>query len=230
MKNEERRIKDRSHHPIGSQWAGLGEIAKWPIEFRSLHRDVHPSRVQVGFEPFLVLLPRRLRLPLPFTVCTKEGFRSRECHRSDISGAGCPRTWWWGTLTARHHTGVTCAVWKSLPKDWLCLGDVNCPLTPQWCHHSTRTAVTDAGLMPSTVKFWVRPASWRRGHTLACAKAASLPRRLHSSARAALFRRFFLACSTAKAVASSLLGWGVLQTLGTGAFTNEVLVDTKREL
>ena len=38
-------------------------------------------------------------------------------------------------------------------------GGANWPLTPEWCHHSTRAALTDAGLMPTTVKFWVRPAS-----------------------------------------------------------------------
>ena len=69
--------------------------------------------------------------------------------------------------------------------------------------------------------------------SLACAKAASLPRRLYGSARAAWFRRWscLLACSTAKAVASSLLG--VRGSPGAGdqvLSTNEVLVDSRREV
>ena len=69
--------------------------------------------------------------------------------------------------------------------------------------------------------------------SLACVKAASLPRRLYGSARAAWFRRWscLLVCSTAKAVASSLLG--VRGSPGAGdqvPSTNEVLVDTRREV
>ena len=68
---------------------------------------------------------------------------------------------------------------------------------------------------------------------LASAKAACVPRRLYGSARAAWYRRWscLLACSTAKSVASSLLG--VRGSPGAGdqvPSVNEVLAEARHEL
>ena len=105
-----------------------GPLSSVPFTAMPIHRVS-----KLDFEPFRVLLLRRFRLPLPFTVCTcrcgrpldafapprsvqhrrasgQEGFRSRECHRSDISegGARVSTNVMVGTLTSRHqrHQGV----------------------------------------------------------------------------------------------------------------------------
>ena len=103
------------HHRVNVVWSQLspneralvrsqsGPFSSVPFTAMPIHRVS-----KLDSEPFRVLLLRRLRLPLPFTVCTcgrpldafghhraacstggllgRRGFRSRECHRSDISG------------------------------------------------------------------------------------------------------------------------------------------------
>ena len=163
----QRRCTNTTVNVVWLQRACFGEITKWPIEFRLFHCDANPPCVQVGFRP----IPRDVVPPLPFTESTcrcgrpldafvhhraaaacstggllgREWFCSRECHRSDISG---------GRNQGVHEREVRdLDIASPHGSDLRCLEVVAEGLT------STRTALTTAGLLQSTVKFFVRPAN-----------------------------------------------------------------------
>ena len=230
-----------------------GPLASVPLTALPVHRVS-----KMDSEPYRVLLLRRLRLLLPFTVCTCRCGRPLDAfghHRAACSTVGvfaenaiaqiCRER---GArvstnvmlrdldITPSHRSdarrleviaeGLTLFGGSQLAIDATAVSPLHADGT-----HRRKADTTDGQALAEARKHKDGRAQETKDlWCLASAKAACVPRRLYGSARAAWFRRWscLLACSTAKSVASSLLG--VRGSLGAGdqvRSVNEVLAEAR---